>query len=106
MSEKTTPIAFTPDKLVDAKKDFRGIIIDAEYALEPFGFKGRADIERRMQMAIKIRTEEYEKDQLEWFPPSDKKLTKLIGHGIVLGVSQTTDIPSPYSYRRQMGLFD
>lgn len=77
MSErKPIPIAFSPDKLVEAKKDFRGFIVDAEYALEPFGFKGRPDIERRPQMAIKIRTEEYEKDQLEWFPPSNKQLTK------------------------------
>lgn len=72
----TGGIVFTPDKLVEAKKDFRGVIIDAEYALEPFGFKGAPGIERRTQLAIKIRTDVYEKDQLEWFPPSDKKMTK------------------------------
>lgn len=69
-------VVFTPDKLVDAKKDFRGYIVDAEYALEPFGFKGAPGIERREQLAIKVRTDVYEKDQMEWYPPSDKKLTK------------------------------
>jgi len=69
-------IAFSPDKLVEAKKDFRGTIVDAEYGVEPFGLKGRPDIARREQLAIKIRTDAYEKDQYEWYPPSDKKLTK------------------------------
>jgi hypothetical protein len=75
-SAKAVKVAFAPDKLVDAIKDFRGVIVDAQYGMEPFGFKGNVAIERREQMAIKIRTEAYEKDQIEWFPPSDKKLTK------------------------------
>jgi len=69
-------VAFAPDKLVNAVKDFRGVIVDAQYGLEPFGFKGKVGIERREQLAIKIRTDAYEKEQIEWFPPSDKKLTK------------------------------
>lgn len=69
-------IAFSPDKLVDAKRDFKGFIVDAEYGLEPFGFKGKAEFESKEQLAIKIRTEAYEKDQIGWFPPSDKRLTK------------------------------
>jgi len=69
-------IVFSPDKLSEAKKDFRGVIVEAEYGLEPFGYKGKVDIQRREQLAVKIRTDAYEKDQLEWFPPSDKKLTK------------------------------
>ena len=89
MSEKAVKVAFSPDKLVEAKKDFRGTIIDAEYALEPFGFKGSADIVvRRPQMAIKIRTDEYDKDQLEWYPPSDKKLTKPVESACTFAFSQ------------------
>ena len=69
-------IAFEPDKLKDAKKDFVGQIVDAEYAENPLGMEGRPDIARRAQLAIQITTDEYEKDQFEWYPPTDKKLTK------------------------------
>lgn len=69
-------VVFSPDKLLDAKRDFRGTVVDAEYGFEPFGFKGKEGLVRREQMAVKIRTDVYEKDQMEWYPPSDKKLTK------------------------------
>lgn len=73
---RLSKVVFKPDELKDATKDFEGQVIDAEYGENPFGFEGREDIERRAQLAIKIRTEEYEKEQFEWYPPSDKKLTK------------------------------
>ncbi len=72
----SSKIVFKPDELKDATKDFEGQIIEAEYSDTPFGFEGRDDIERRKQLAIKIRTEAYEKEQFEWYPPNDKKLTK------------------------------
>jgi len=69
-------IAFSPEELVDVAKDFTGVIIDADYGLEPLGIKGRPDIERRPQLCIKIETEEYEKPQYEWYAPSNRKKTK------------------------------
>ncbi|MCD6148437.1 hypothetical protein J7J18_03635 [bacterium] len=69
-------IAFKPEELKEAKKDFVGQIVAAEYGEAPLGMEGRPDIPRRKQLAIQIRTDEYEKDQFEWYPPSDKKLTK------------------------------
>jgi len=69
-------VAFSPDELKDAVKDFVGTIVDADYGIEPLGIKGRADIKRREQLCIQIRTDAYEKDQFEWVAPSNKKKTK------------------------------
>lgn len=71
-------IVFTPEEAVEATKDFVGHIVDAEYGMNPLGHTGRADIEQRAQLCIQIRTETYEKDQLEWFAPSKVILTKWI----------------------------
>lgn len=70
-------IAFKQEELKEAKKDFVGQIIDTDYAMEPFGIAGAPGIRRTGPvLAIKIRTDAYEKDQFEWYPPSDKKKTK------------------------------
>lgn len=44
--------------------------------MNPLGMSGRADIEQRPQLAVRIRTETYEKDQFEWYAPSKVRLTK------------------------------
>lgn len=70
-------IAFKQEELKDAKKDFVGQIIATDYAENPFGMVGAAEIKRTGPvLCIQIRTEAYEKDQYEWYPPSDKKMTK------------------------------
>jgi len=61
-------IAFVPDQLVSATKDFEGIIVIAEY-IENVRFTGH-------QLHIEIQTEEYDKNQHEWYAPSDKLKTK------------------------------
>ncbi len=80
-------IVFTPEEAVEATKDFEGYIVDAEYGMNPLGHTGRPDIEQREQLCIQIRTETYEKDQLEWFAPSKVKLTKW--HYFLLGLNKT-----------------
>ena len=69
-------IAFTPEEMVEATKDFVGVIVNAEYGTSPLGMVGRADIEARAQLAIQISTPTYEKTQYEWFAPSKVILTK------------------------------
>ena len=69
-------IAFSPDELTEATKDFVGVVVDADYGETPLGMVGRPDIQRRPQLCIQIETEEYEKPQYEWYPPSNKKRTK------------------------------
>lgn len=61
-------IAFTPDGLKNATKDFKGVIVIAQYKQNP-KFQGS-------QLEIEIQTEEYDKNQHEWYSPSDKKNTK------------------------------
>lgn len=68
-------ISFSPDEMKDVKRDFVGVIVAAEYALEPFGIKG--GIERTSKvLGIKVRSEQYDKDQPLWYPPSNRKRTK------------------------------
>jgi len=75
----TSGIAFTPDEAVEATKDFKGFIIDAEFALNPFGIAGSAEITKQLpKLGIKIHTEVYEKDQYEWYTPSKVKNTMWI----------------------------
>lgn len=70
-------VAFKPEDATDALKEFVGQIVDVDYAEEPFGFKGAPDIQRRGKvLCVKVRTEAYEKDQMEWYPPSKVKKTK------------------------------
>lgn len=61
-------IAFTPDEMKSATKDFRGVIVVSEY-IENVRFGGN-------QLHIEIQTEEYDKNQHEWYAPSDKLKTK------------------------------
>jgi len=61
-------IAFKPDELKDIKKEFRGVVVKAEYVENP-RFKG-------YQLHVEISTDAYELNQHEWYPPSNKKLTK------------------------------
>ena len=72
---------------MEATKDFEGYIYDAEYGMNPLGMTGRADIEQRKQLCIQIRTETYEKDQFEWFAPSNVQLTKW--HYFLTGMRKT-----------------
>ncbi len=69
-------IAFKPEEFKDVKKEFHGVIVDADYGEKPFGMEGRPDIPKRPQLAIKISTPDYDKDQYEWYVPSNRKLTK------------------------------
>jgi len=61
-------IAFTPEDLVSAKKDFRGVIVVSTYEKNK-KFTG-------MQLHIEMQTETYDKNQHEWLSPSDKLKTK------------------------------
>jgi hypothetical protein len=72
-------IAFKPEEATEALKEYVGQIVATDYSEEPFGFKGAPDIKRKGKvLGIKIRTEEYEKEQFEWYPPSKVKKTKWI----------------------------
>lgn len=61
-------IAFKTSELKNATKDFRGVIVKAEY-LENQRFSGK-------QLHIEIKTDEYDLNQHEWYAPSDKAGTK------------------------------
>ena len=75
--EKTEKaVVFTPEEGVDATKDFVGYIVDAEYGEDPLGMVGKVEYEKRASLCIQIRTDEYEKDQYEWYTPSRVNLTK------------------------------
>jgi len=76
-------IAFRSEEFKPIKKEFRGVIVGAEYSEEPFGIKGDPEIAKRMaergvgkKLGIKIQSEEYEKYQYEWFFPSSKAGTR------------------------------
>ena len=70
-------IAWKPEEATEALKEFVGQIVEVDYSEEPFGFKGAPDIQRRGKvLAVRIRTDAYEKDQYEWYPPSRVKKTK------------------------------
>lgn len=69
-------VVFKPEELKEAIKEFRGVIVDADYGDTPFGLQGRPDIERRKQLAIKIVSDEYDKPQYEWYVPTNRKKTK------------------------------
>jgi len=68
--------AFSPEEFVEATKDFIGVIVDADYGMEPLGMVGAPGIERRPQLCIKIETDAYEKPQFEWYAPSRVVKTK------------------------------
>jgi len=63
-------VAFKPEELKEVKKEFRGVIVKAEI-VESAKFKPG-----RKQLHVLIQTDAYELPQHEWYPPSDKKLTK------------------------------
>jgi len=70
-------IAFKPEEATDALKEFAGQIVGTDYSEEPFGMKGAPDIKRTGKvLCVQIRTDAYEKLQLEWYPPSRVKKTK------------------------------
>ncbi len=70
-------IAFRPEEFGEALKDFEGQIVAVDYADEPFGMKGAPGIQRTGKvLCTRIRTDAYEKDQYEWYPPSRVKKTK------------------------------
>ena len=70
-------IAFKPEEATDALKEFVGQIVATDYSEEPFGMKGAPGIKRTGKvLCIQIRTDAYEKLQLEWYPPSRVKKTK------------------------------
>jgi len=70
-------IAFKPEEATEALKEYTGQIVATDYSGEPFGLKGAPDIKRTGKvLAIQIRTDEYEKLQYEWYPPSRVKKTK------------------------------
>lgn len=91
-------IAFKPEDLKEAVKEFRGVIVRAEYGMNPLGMEGSPAIEKkRAQLAIQIETPEYEKPQYEWYPPSNVKMTKpvceLPDASVMLGGSEGYVIP-------------
>lgn len=70
-------IAFREEEFGEALKDFIGQIIATDYAEEPFDMKGAPGITRKGKvLCIKIGTDAYDKDQFEWYPPSNVKKTK------------------------------
>jgi len=69
-------VSFVPENFKEAAKEFRGVIVRAEYGESPLGFEGRPDIARKPQLAIAIETPEYDKQQYEWYPPSNVRKTK------------------------------
>ena len=78
-------IAFKTEEFGEALKDFVGQIVATDYALEPFGMKGAPEIKRKGKvLCIQIRTDAYEKDQFEWYPPSRVKKTKTASEHPVL----------------------
>jgi len=72
-------IAFKPEEAREALKEYDGQIIAVDYAEEPFGMAGAPGIERRGKvLCVKIKTDQYDKAQYEWYPPSKVKKTKWI----------------------------
>jgi hypothetical protein len=70
-------IAFKPEEATEALKEYVGQIVGVDYSEEPFGMKGAPDIKRTGKvLAVKIKAEEYEKYQYEWYTPSKVKKTK------------------------------
>jgi len=70
-------IAFRDEEFGEALKDFVGQIVATDYAEEPFDMKGAPGITRKGKvLCIKIKTDVYDKEQYEWYPPSNVKKTK------------------------------
>ena len=70
-------IAFKPEDARDSIKEYTGQIIGTDYSEKPFGMEGAADIKRQGKvLCLKIKANEYEKEQFEWYPPSKVKKTK------------------------------
>jgi len=70
-------VAYRPEDFRDAIKEFRGVIVDADYGLEPLGMTGAPEIEaKREQLCIKIDSPSYDKSQYEWYAPSSVKKTR------------------------------
>lgn len=67
-------VSFRIEEFKEVTKEFVGTIVEAEYSENPFGISGK--FERGKVLGIKIVTEEYEKPQYEWYPPTNKKKTK------------------------------
>jgi len=89
-------IAFKPEALKEARKEFRGVITASEYGEEPFGIKGAPYIKPQKKLAVQIETDEYEKAQLEWYVPSDKLKTKWAAFIMALKNSGIMkDLPEP-----------
>jgi len=72
-------IAFKPEDASDALKSYDGQIIATDYSEEPLGMAGAATIQRKGKVfCIKLQTDQYEKPQFEWYPPSKVKQTKWV----------------------------
>jgi hypothetical protein len=72
-------IAFKPEDAREAIKEYTGQIVAAEYSMKPFNFEGDPSIKRETKvLGIQLKTDEYEKPQYEWYPPSKVKKTKWI----------------------------
>ena len=75
---ETREIAFTPEEFREAARDFRGVIVRAEYntpwTIENSPF---AETQKIPQMRIQIRpTDQPIKDQYEWYAPTNIKNTR------------------------------
>ena len=89
-------IAFKTEEFKPFKKEFRGVIVAAEYSEEPFGLKGAPEVEEKQRqrygvipkkLGIKIETDEYEKYQYEWYFPSARIGTKW--HELIQALERT-----------------
>ncbi len=61
-------IAFKPEEARDALKEYTGQIVEIQYEIEPFGFKGDPSIKRSDKvLGLKLQTDAYEKAQYEWY---------------------------------------
>ena len=108
-------IEFEPDKFREAAKEFRGTIVNTDYAMQPFGFEGAPGIERKAKaLGVQIDTPDYDKPQYEWLTPTNVRKTnpacKLPEEYPIIWDTPASDLISPdrlaLSECGQAGLFN
>ena len=78
----STPTTSSPEnvfdvtKAVESTKEFRGVIVRAEWGESVLGFEGKPEFGGRKQVGIEISTTEYEKPQYEWYASPETRMRK------------------------------
>ena len=67
---------FDVSKAVETTKEFRGVIVRAEYGETVLGFEGKPEFGGRKQLGIEISTQEYEKPPYEWYATPVTRMRK------------------------------